>query len=247
MIEGIDQSQLSGALEALLFVSDEPVSVMTLATMLEVSELEVQASLEQLQASLQQDNRGIQLREVAGGWRFVTHPSYHGLLERYVASWDTRKLSQAALETLAIVAYCQPVTRNGIASVRGVNSDSSVNSLMEKGLLREVGTQDSPGNPVLYGTTKTFLERFGLGSLSDLEPLDTFAIDDETRAFISQRLNVVTDSPEVIASLEQDDTAPTQQVTREDAMQSLLHETLMSSVGAVEKIDFSQLVFDEDD
>ena len=82
-----------------------------------------------------------------------------------MVSWDTRRLSQAALETLAVVAYCQPITRNGVASVRGVSSDSSINSLVEKGLLREAGTQDAPGNPVLYATTRTFLEKFGLRSV----------------------------------------------------------------------------------
>ena len=87
----------------------------------------------ELRDQLEGENRGIQLREVAGGWRLYTHPAYHELIERYVLSWDTRKLSQAAMETLAIVAYLQPVTRSGVASVRGVNSDSSINSLVEKG------------------------------------------------------------------------------------------------------------------
>ena len=118
-----------------------------------------------------------------------THPAYHELIEKYVLSWDTRKLSAAAMETLAIVAYTQPVTRAGVASVRGVNSDSSINSLVEKGLVREVGTEDAPGNPVLYGTTRGFLEKFGLRSPADLPDLADFAPDAETRRLITERLS----------------------------------------------------------
>ena len=161
----VDQAWLMGAIESMLFVTDEPVGVLTFADMLQVDPARVQESLVCLQRELEQAERGIQLREVAGGWRLYTHPRYHELIERYVLSWDTRKLSQAALETLAVVAYCQPITRNGVASVRGVSSDSSINSLVEKGLLREAGTQDAPGNPVLYATTRTFLEKFGLRSV----------------------------------------------------------------------------------
>ena len=108
-------------------------------------------------------------------------------------SWDTRKLSAAAMETLAVVAYAQPVTRAGVASVRGVNSDSSINSLVEKGLVREAGVADTPGNPVLYATTRAFLEKFGLRSTADLPPLDDFAPDDETRRLITERLSATRD------------------------------------------------------
>lgn len=191
MFEGLQPSQIQGALEALLFVTDEPVNAITLADMLEVEPSEVQAALESLRDSLAEGDRGIVLREVAGGWRLFTHPAYHELIEKYVLSWDTRKLSQAALETLAIVAYAQPITRAGIASVRGVSSDSSVNSLVEKGLLREAGTEDAPGNPTLYATTQTFLEKFGLRNVADLPPIETFAPDEETKRFIAERLGAV--------------------------------------------------------
>ena len=125
-----EKSWLAGALEAMLFVTDEPVTVLTFADMLEAEPAIIQETLEELQRSLEHDERGIQLREVAGGWRLYSHPRYHELIEKYVLSWDTRRLSQAALETLAVVAYCQPITRNGVASVRGVSSDSSINSLV---------------------------------------------------------------------------------------------------------------------
>lgn len=189
MFQGLQESQLPGALEALLFVTDEPVGTIALADMLEVEPADVERALVDLRARFEDEERGVQLREVAGGWRLYTHPVYHELVEKYVLSWDTRKLSQAAMETLAIVAYSQPVTRAGVASVRGVNSDSSINSLVEKGLVREAGTADAPGNPVLYATTRAFLEKFGLRSVADLPDLDQFAPDDDTRAFIRERLS----------------------------------------------------------
>ena len=189
MFEGLDQAQLSGAIEAMLFVTDEPVGVIELADMLEVDPKLVEQALVDLREKLEREQRGIQLREVAGGWRLYTHPAYHDLVEKYVLSWDTRKLSQAAMETLAIVAYLQPCTRAGVASVRGVNSDSSINSLVEKGLIREAGQADAPGNPTLYATTRGFLEKFGLRSVSDLPNLDEFAPDDATRQLIRERLS----------------------------------------------------------
>ena len=189
MFEGLDQAELSGAIEAMLFVTDEPVGVIELADMLEVDPKLVEQALVDLREKLEREQRGIQLREVAGGWRLYTHPAYHDLVEKYVLSWDTRKLSQAAMETLAIVAYLQPCTRAGVASVRGVNSDSSINSLVEKGLIREAGQADAPGNPTLYATTRGFLEKFGLRSVSDLPDLDEFAPDDATRQLIRERLS----------------------------------------------------------
>ncbi len=214
MFQGLSESQVKGAVEAMLFVTDEPVGALTLAKMLDcdpalvedaLSTLRdelagsdrgiqlrevaggwrlfthpayhelieqyvlswVEDALSTLRDELAGSDRGIQLREVAGGWRLFTHPAYHELIEQYVLSWDTRKLSAAAMETLAVVAYAQPVTRAGVASVRGVNSDSSINSLVEKGLVREAGVADTPGNPVLYATTRAFLEKFGLRSTAD--------------------------------------------------------------------------------
>lgn len=201
MIEGLDERYLGGALEALLFVTDEPVNVLTLSTMLEADAKDIEAALRALQENYEKSDSGIQLREIAGGWRLSTHPRYHELIERYVLSWDTRKLSAAALETLAIVAYTQPVTRAQISSIRGVSSDSSINSLIEKGLVREAGTADSPGNPTLYATTKAFLEKFGLNSVKDLTDISEFAPDDETRRLISERLSTTRD--EVLMSDEQ--------------------------------------------
>lgn len=182
-------AELMGAAEALLFVSDEPVSSAKLAAILEISPVEMDEVLTELAAEYADENRGMQLREVAGGWRFYSHPAYHDLIERYVISWDTRRLSQAGLEVLAIVAYHQPVTRAGINAIRGVNSEGVVSSLVEKGLVREMGRDEAPGNAILYGTTRSFLERFGLKSVKDLPPLEDFAPDEESREYIRERLS----------------------------------------------------------
>ena len=218
---------LEGAIEAMLFVTDGPISTTVFAEMMDVDVARVSDGLERLRARLDARGSGIVLREVAGGWRLYTKPEHDGLVERYVISWDTRRLSSAALETLAITAYMQPVTRADIASIRGVNSDSSVNSLVEKGLVHEVGTSDAPGNPVLYGTTSTFLERFGLRSASDLPPIEDFAPDDETRRLISERLSSASTAPEVT--------------------EQMVAEALTQFAGAVEKVDLSKLRFDMDD
>jgi len=172
-----DSVSVKGAVEALLFVSDEPVSAARLARVLEVAPGEVEATLADLAEQYREQERGFQLREVAGGWRLYTHPAHHDVIESYVLSWDTRKLSQAALEALAVVAYHQPVTRAGVNAVRGVNSEGVIASLMEKGLVREEGRDKNQGNAILYGTTRTFLEKFGLKDIGDLPPLAEFSPD----------------------------------------------------------------------
>ena len=184
-----DGNNLKGALEALLFVSDEPVSAARLAKVLDAAPGDIEAGLADLAVEFSENNRGVQLREVAGGWRFYTHPAFHDVIERYVLSWDTRRLSQAALEALAVIAYHQPVTRNGVNAVRGVNSEGVVSSLVEKGLVREVGRDKNGGNAILYGTTRTFLEKFGLKDLGELPPIEEFAPDAETARAIRDRLS----------------------------------------------------------
>lgn len=186
-----ENADVLGALEALLFVSDEPVAAARLGKILELEPAEITAALKGLAAEYAEDNRGFQLREVAGGWRLYTHPAFHQQVEEYVLSWDTRRLSQAALEALAVVAYHQPVTRQGVNAVRGVNSEAVISSLIDKGLVREVGRDRSVGNAILYGTTRTFLERFGLKDLTELPPLAEFAPDPETERAIRERLTAM--------------------------------------------------------
>lgn len=188
-LETLEASSLKGAIEAMLLVSSDPVSASSLAQVLEVAPGEVASLLAELQVEYQEKNRGIQLREVAGGWRLFTHPAYHDQVEALVLSWDTQRLSQAALETLAVIAYHQPVTRETVKGIRGVNSDGVISSLVDKGLVRELGRDPQRGQAIIYGTTAAFLEKFGLRSTKDLPDLEQFAPDEQSRQFIRERLS----------------------------------------------------------
>lgn len=256
---------MKGALEALLFVSDEPVGTIALSDMLEVDPADVESALVDIRSQLEAENRGIQLREVAGGWRLYTHPAFHELIERYVLSWDTRRLSQAALETLAVVAYGQPVTRSDVASIRGVNSDSSINSLVEKGLVREAGAADTAGTPTLYATTRVFLEKFGLRSTADLPDLQQFAPDEETCALIRERLSATREPVRVAEDArvredgwdgvefefdDESETIPPSDDSRDEVPSEAtrqLADAMAENFGLVEKIDFDGMTFDTDD
>ena len=188
-IDRFESGSLKGLLEALLLVSDDSVPATELARAAGAEPGEVASALAELAAEYADANRGFQLREVAGGWRLFTHPAYHDQVADYVLSWDTRRLSQAALETLAVIAYHQPVTREGVRAIRGVNSDGVIASLREKGLVREVGRDPERGQAQLWGTTRLFLEHFGLRSLRELPPLEDFAPDEESKRFIRERLS----------------------------------------------------------
>jgi segregation and condensation protein B len=210
-----DAYSLEGAVEALLFVSDEPVGAAALAKILDSTPSEVDTALSSLATRFEEEERGIQLREVAGGWRLYSHPAYHDLIEKYVVSWDTRSLSQAALEALAVIAYHQPTTRAGVNGIRGVNSDAVISSLVEKGLVREAGRDAGPGNAILYATTRTFLEKFGLKTLKDLPPLEDFAPDEESRDYIRARLSSGESS--LASDYEDDDPRPSSDELRPES------------------------------
>jgi segregation and condensation protein B len=165
------QSDLSRAVEALLFVTDEPVASSALAQALEADRREVDVACDELAQSYELRGSGLALRNVAGGWRLFTHPDVAPMVERYVLSSRQARLTKAALETLAVVAYKQPVTRHQVSAIRGVNADGVLKALVDRQLIAEVGREDGPGRPVLYGTTPTFLERLGLASLSSLPSL----------------------------------------------------------------------------
>ena len=165
------------ALEAVLFVSDEPMTSSTLAQALERPRREVEALLGALAADYEARESGIVLRQVAGGWRLFTHPDAAPYVEQFIVSSRQSRLTRASLETLAIVAYKQPVSRHQVASIRGVNSDTVLRALVERGLVAEVGRDDGPGRAVLYGTTAQFLERMGLASLADLPPVAPLLAD----------------------------------------------------------------------
>lgn len=188
-LEQLAPQDNKAALEALLLVSSDPVSASSLAQALSLTPGETASLLAELSAEYADANRGFQLREVAGGWRLFTHPAFHDVVESFVLSWDTQKLSQAALETLAVVAYHQPVTREVVRGIRGVNSDGVISSLVDKGLIREMGRDPAHGQAILYGTTNAFLEKFGLRSTRDLPNLEQFAPDEQSRQFIRERLS----------------------------------------------------------
>jgi segregation and condensation protein B len=158
-------------LEALLFVSDEPLTPAVLSQALELDRRTVESMCDRLQAELQERASGLVLRNVAGGWRLFTHPDTQPQVERFVLSSRQARLTKAALETLAIVAYKQPATRHQVSAIRGVNSDGVLRALTDRGLIEESGRDEGPGRAVLYATTPQFLERLGLPSLAALPSL----------------------------------------------------------------------------
>ena len=141
----LDSESLKGALESLLLVATDAITTADFSKVTNAAPAEVAQALKELAEEYTRCNRGFQLREVAGGWRLFTHPAHHQLVSDFVLSWDTRRLSQAALETLAVIAYHQPVTREGVRAIRGVNSDGVISSLREKNLVREVGKEADRG------------------------------------------------------------------------------------------------------
>ncbi|HKI54398.1 MAG TPA: SMC-Scp complex subunit ScpB [Anaerolineales bacterium] len=160
---------LSTKLEAILFVAAEPVPTGQLATALDVSSSVIERGLNELAESL--SARGLRLQRNAGRVQLTTAPELAELIERFLGLDSTTHLSRAALETLSIVAYQQPVTRPQIDSIRGVNSDSMIRSLLNKGLVLESGRADGPGRPILYSTSPEFLQHFGLNSILEMPPL----------------------------------------------------------------------------
>jgi segregation and condensation protein B len=164
-------AEVRRALEAILFLSDEPMSTSVLAQAVEVGRRQVEDLLRAMAQDLLDRGSGIVLREVAGGWRLMTHPSCAPFVEQFILSSRHARLTKASLETLSIVAYKQPVTRHQVASIRGVDADGVLRALLDRGLIEEVGRDDGPGRPILYGTTSAFLERLGLASLADLPPV----------------------------------------------------------------------------
>nr|WP_245613870.1 SMC-Scp complex subunit ScpB [Knoellia sinensis] len=161
---------LPGAIEAVLMVVDEPVSEMALASALEVPVPEIESALVELEDGYAAQHRGFTLRHVGGGWRIYSRSDYAPAVSRFILDGQQAKLTQASLETLAVIAYRQPVSRSRVSAVRGVNVDGVIRTLVTRGLIEEMGS-DEDTSATLYGTTSTFLERLGLQSLDDLPAL----------------------------------------------------------------------------
>jgi segregation and condensation protein B len=178
---GAPSTGLQPAIEAILLVADEPVPENMLAQVLEVAQQDVAAALHELAVRYTDEGRGFDLREVAGGWRYYTRAEYAPVVERFVRDGQEVRLTQAALETLAVVAYRQPVGRAQVSAVRGVNCDSVMRTLTLRGLVEEAGADQETG-AILFRTTAYFLERLGLAGLDQLPELAPFLpdqVDDE--------------------------------------------------------------------
>lgn len=166
--------ELEHSIEAILMVIDEPVTEETLAKVLDRSVDEIALALEVLVQSY--ENNGFELRQISGGWRFYSRPEYSAVVERFVLDGQQSRLTQAALETLAVIAYRQPVSRARVSAIRGVNVEAVMKTLVTRGLVEEFGLEQETG-AILYRTTTYFLERLGLNSLADLPALAPYLPD----------------------------------------------------------------------
>jgi len=191
------------ALEAILLVADEPAEPQLLAQLLEVPPARVEELCAELAARYATDEHGFVLVKVAGGWRYQTAPDLAAYVERFALEGQSARMSAAALETLAIVAYKQPLSRLQIGAIRGVNVDGVMRTLQHRGYIEEVARDPGPGQAVLFGTTKLFLEKLGISSLDDLPPLGEFVPSAEVVEALEQGLRI---TPE--ADVTVDDDAP---------------------------------------
>jgi len=168
------QAERSGIIEALIFVSEEPLTLKTIAGVLKEEKALVEESVKALAEEFNARNGGLQLREVAGGWQFATRPEHHEYVRRLLRTRPSAKLTIASLETLAVIAYRQPVTVPEILEIRGVQSPSAIKTLLDKKLIVAKGRKDAVGRPMMYGTSKDFLLQFGLKDLTELPSVEDF-------------------------------------------------------------------------
>ncbi|MFN8000020.1 MAG: SMC-Scp complex subunit ScpB [Acidobacteriota bacterium] len=169
------REELKPVIEALLFVADEPLPFKQLSKVLgDVPEADVKAALEELAAEYEARAAGLELREIAGGWRISTRPQHHDFIRKYLKSRPSARLSLPALETLAVIAYKQPITVPEILEIRGVSSSSAIKTLLEKRLIVTKGRKETVGKPMMYGTSKEFLIQFGLKDLNELPSIEDF-------------------------------------------------------------------------
>jgi segregation and condensation protein B len=189
--EAAGDSEIAAALEAVLLLAEEPVPESVLAAVLGTSPERVRAACKGLAEGYESQGRGFLLARVAGGYRFQTAPAQDGYVERFVREGHSARLSAAALETLAVVAYKQPVSRHQVAEIRGVSVDGVMRTLRRRGYIDEVARAPGPGQAVLYGTTPQFLEHLGLDSLDDLPPLGEFVPNPAEVEAMENRLRLV--------------------------------------------------------
>lgn len=183
------------ALEAILLVAMEPVAPALLAQLLEIPMTTVEALCERLAATYEEAGHGFQLVKVAGGFRFQSHPELAAYVERFVLDGQQARVSSAALETLAIIAYKQPLSRSQISAIRGVDPEAVIRTLQARGYITEVDRDDGPGQAVMFGTTPLFLERLGLASIENLPSIADFIPDASVVEALEHGLRIVSDDP----------------------------------------------------
>ena len=176
----MNDSDLKSAVEALLFASEKPLTPEEMKDAFGggVSAADIRAQVESLRKEYDEQNRGFRVYEIAGGFQLASDIRFAEILKRFYQSREKKKISQAGLETLAVIAYRQPVTRADIEAIRGVNVDGPVKTLLEKGVIRICGRKEVPGRPILYSTTQEFLEHFGLKSVQELPTLSEYSLKD---------------------------------------------------------------------
>ena len=257
-LDSLNSANYQAILEGIFFVAHEPLKAGKLASMLGIDKSNLERLIQELAASYREDaRRGLELECIASGWQLVTKAEIHEEIASFISQLDMRKLSLAARETLAIVAYAGPVTRHEINTLRGVVSDSSVSSLEDKKLIGVVGTQESPGKPSLYAVTRHFLDSFGLRSKDELPDLMEFAPSEDVRRRIEEKLGYLraddtfdelTGDVEFCNPTDQTDEYSTDEMSAlytNDSMNKLIAESFALS----EKIDLASLSLDstEDD
>ncbi len=199
--------EVTRAIEAVLMAATEPVEARLLAELLEVPVADVEQHCARMAETYDAEGRGFVLARVAGGYRYQTHPDLAPYVERFVLEGQHARLSVPALETLAIVAYKQPISRGQVSAIRGVNVEATMTTLLQRGYVEEVGRDPGPGQAVLYGTTVMFLERLGLHSVSDLPPLGDFVPDASVVEALERGLRITSDASAATEDADSDATA----------------------------------------
>lgn len=215
MIEVVD-AEVVRAVEAIVMVSSEPVPSELMAQLLEQPITVIEAVLGELSSAYEEAGHGFQLANVAGGWRFQSHPTMAPYVERFVLDGQRARLSSAALETLAIIAYKQPISRLQIASIRGVDPDAVMRTLHSRGYIAPVGRDPGPGQAVMWGTTPLFLEKLGLASLDDLPSVASFVPDATLVEALEKTLRVNVDDALTEVEEERDTSEENEQSTQSE-------------------------------
>lgn len=194
-MKGEVTEEIVRAVEAILLVSQEPVPTDLIAQLVEIPSATIESVCQQLSDSYESAGHGFQVAKVAGGWRFQTHPDMAPYVERFILDGQRARLSGAALETLAIIAYKQPISRLQIASIRGVDPDAVMRTLHSRAYIAPVSRDSGPGQAVMWGTTQLFLEKLGLASLDDLPPIASFVPDASLVEALEKTLRLEPDAP----------------------------------------------------